>query len=78
MKKLTKLFIVLDILVAICFFLVYGPFTTFQNTIITTALSTKTHDYIAYIFYSEEHVQKVIDVTDSSGKLLFCEQKPRF
>ncbi len=62
MKKLTILFIVLDILVAGCFFIVYGPFKSFQNTIITTAISTKTHDYIAYTFYSEEHVRKVLDL----------------
>ncbi len=61
MKKLTITFIVLDILVAICFFVVYSPvFENFQNTIISTAINTKTHDYIAYIFYSEEHVSKVI------------------
>ena len=62
MKKLTILFIVLDILVAICFFVVYGPFETLRNTIITTAISTKTHDYIAYTFYSEEKVRAVLDL----------------
>lgn len=62
MKKLTIFFIVIDILVAICFFVVYGPFETFRNTIITTAISTKTHDYIAYTFYSEEKVREVIDL----------------
>ena len=62
MKKLTITFIVLDILVAICFFVVYGPFETFINTIITTAISTKTHDYIAYTFYSEEKVKSVLDL----------------
>lgn len=62
MKKLTIFFIVIDILVAICFFVVYGPFETFRNTIITTAISTKTHDYIAYTFYSEKKVQEVMDL----------------
>ena len=62
MKKLTIFFIVIDILVAICFFVVYGPFEDFRNTIITTAISTKTHDYIAYTFYSEEKVREVIDL----------------
>lgn len=61
MKKLTITFIILDILVAICFFVVYAPpFKTFQYTIISTAVNTKTHDYIAYTFYSEEHVNNVI------------------
>ena len=62
MKKLTIFFIVIDFLVAICFFVVYGPFESFRNTIITTAISTKTHDYIAYTFYSEEKVREVLDL----------------
>ena len=61
MKKLTITFIILDFLVAICFFVVYAsPFKDLQYTIITTALSTKTHDYIAYTFYSEKHVSEVV------------------
>lgn len=61
MKKLTITFIILDILVAIGFFVAYSPmFEELQNTIISTAINTKTHDYIAYIFYSEEHVNKVM------------------
>ncbi len=60
MKKSTKVIIVLDILVAICFFLVYGPITYIKNTIISTALVTKTHQYIAYTFYSKKTVQKVM------------------
>ena len=62
MKRLTKWFIAIDILIAICFFVVYCPiFRKLQNTIIATAIDTKTHDYIAYTFYSEERVQEVID-----------------
>ena len=61
MRKLTKFFIVIDILIAICFFVVYCPiFKNLQNTIISTAIDTKTHDYIAYTFYSEERVQEVV------------------
>ena len=62
MRKLTKWLIAIDILIAICFFVVYAPiFKTLQNTIISTAIDTKTHDYIAYVFYSEDRVQEVID-----------------
>ena len=62
MRKLTKWLIAIDILIAICFFVVYAPiFKTLQNTIISTAIDTKTHDYIAYTFYSEKRVQEVID-----------------
>ena len=61
MKKLTITFIVLDVLAAICFFVVYSPvFENLQNTIISTASVTKTHGYIAHIFYSDERINKVI------------------
>ena len=57
-KKLTITFIVLDLIVAICFGVVYGV-DKFKQTIISTALSTKTHQYIAYTFYSEETVKQI-------------------
>lgn len=61
MKKLTITFIILDILVAICFFVVYCPiFSDLQNTIIATAKVTKTHGYIAHVFYSDERVSEVM------------------
>lgn len=59
-KKITIPFIVLDVLVAVCFVVVYGV-DKFKQTIISTALSTKTHQYIAYTFYSESTVKKVAD-----------------
>ena len=61
MKKLTITFIILDILAAICFFVVYSPiFENLQNTIISTASVTKTHGYIAHVFYSDERINKVV------------------
>lgn len=61
MKKLTITFIILDILAAICFFVVYSPvFENLQNTIISTAMVTKTHGYIAHVFYSDEKINKVV------------------
>lgn len=62
-RKTTILFIVLDILVAGCFLLVYGPFESFRNTIITTAMSTKTHQYIAYTFWNDEVIKNVLTAT---------------
>lgn len=58
-RKTTILFIILDILMAICFFLFYGPFSYFRNLIICTATVTKTHGWIAYTFFSEETISKV-------------------
>jgi exopolysaccharide biosynthesis protein len=59
MRKFTIFTIILDVIVAGCFILFYGPFQSFRNNIISTALSTKTHGYIAYVFYSEDTVAKV-------------------
>ena len=62
MKKLTITFIILDILVAICFFVVYSPvFENLQNTIISTATVTKTHGYIAHVFYSDSSCSSLGD-----------------
>lgn len=60
LRKTTIVFIILDVLVASCFFLFYGPFTGFRNLIINTSLVTKTHQYIAYTFYSPETINEVM------------------
>lgn len=60
MRKSTILIIVLDVLAAICFFLFYGPYKELKNYLITTAMNTTTHQYLAYIFYSDAEIQKVL------------------
>lgn len=61
MKKLTITFIILDILVLIGFVVTYSPiFSNLQNLIISTASVTKTHGYIAHVFYSDERINKVV------------------
>jgi len=61
MKKLTITFIVLDVLAALGFFFVYSPiFEELQNTIISTASITKTHGYIAHVFYDDDRINKVV------------------
>lgn len=59
MKKLTIVVIILDILVAACFFVTYG-IDSFKNNIISTAMSTKTHQWIALTFYSDVTVNRVL------------------
>ncbi|MDD3187364.1 MAG: phosphodiester glycosidase family protein [Bacilli bacterium] len=59
MKKITIFTIIIDVLVLSCFFIFYGPFSGFKRTLISTALNTKTHQYIAYTFYSEEEVSRI-------------------
>lgn len=61
MKKKTIIFIFLDIFVIGCFIVFYGPFSYFRNLIISTAMVTKTHQWIAYTLYSEKTVSKVVE-----------------
>ncbi len=58
--KTTILFIILDIVVAICFFIMYGPWSKIRNLYVNTAMKTMNHQYLANIFYSEEKVQEII------------------
>lgn len=60
MKKKTIAFIIIDLVILSCFFLLYGPFKSFTNLIVSTVMVTKTHQYIAYTFYSEETVRNVL------------------
>ena len=59
MKKITIFILIIDICVALCFFVFYGPISSFRKTIISTAMKTKTHQYIAYTFYSKNTINKV-------------------
>lgn len=76
MKLITKIFIVIDILVILCFLFVYGPIDYAKNFWITTAMETGNHRFLAYIFYSEKTVEDVMnsnylievdDVTDANS-----------
>lgn len=58
MKKFTIFIVIMDILVAACFVLVYAA-PGFKNKIISTAMVTKSHQWIAYVFYSEETISEV-------------------
>ena len=58
--KTTILFIVLDILVAFCFFIMYGPWPKIRNLYVNTAMKTMNHQYFANIFYSDEKIQEIM------------------
>lgn len=62
MRKTTIFFIIIDVLAIFCFVLFYGPFEDFRNTIVNTAMITKTHQYIAYTFYDDETIQKILSL----------------
>ena len=59
MKK-TILFIVLDLMAAICFFIMYGPFSYFRNLFVSTAMNTMDHQWLAKIFFSDEKIEKIM------------------
>lgn len=60
-KPLLKGLIVIDVLAVICFFLFYGPITNVRDFLITTAMTTRSHKYLARIFYSEELINEVLN-----------------
>ena len=41
-------------------FLLYGPYPVFRNWLITTAMTTMSHKYLATWFYDDETINKVI------------------
>lgn len=59
-KKLTKVLFILDILAFICLFITYGPISYFRDLLVTTAMTTMEHQYLARIFYSNETIEKVL------------------
>lgn len=41
-------------------FLLYGPISWFRNTLITTAMTTMSHHYLAEWFFTDDYIQKVL------------------
>ena len=64
MKKLTKVFIGLFAFVIVFgssfAFLLYGPYDKFRNFLITTAMGTMTHQYLATWFYDDKTIEDVL------------------
>lgn len=59
-KSIVILFTIIDIIVVICFFLTYGPINYFRDFLITTAMTTQSHKYLARIFYNDKTINKVL------------------
>ncbi len=57
----TGLFTLGTIGIIIVLFLLYGPFAGFRNWLITTAMTTMTHQYFATWFYDDETIQYVLN-----------------
>lgn len=41
-------------------FLLYGPYGWFRNTLVTTAMTTMSHQYLARWFYSEDYINEIL------------------
>lgn len=77
-NKKTKIWVIsfgiLDTIAIVCLFLMYGPISYFRDLWVTSALTTATHEYLAYIFFDSNHVNKimqnnvVIESTDGTNK----------
>lgn len=72
-----------DIIAIIVLFLLYGPYPNFRNWLVTTAMSTMNHHYLATTFYTEEKIKEVLEQnvtiepeinTDTS--LILAEEQP--
>ena len=60
-KTILKILIILiALLVCTGLFLLYGPYDGFRNWLITTAMTTMNHQYLATWFYSDETIQEVL------------------
>ena len=59
-----KIFITLGILIVIGIstlgILLYGPYSGFRDWLITSAMTTMTHQWIAYLFYDQETIDAVM------------------
>jgi exopolysaccharide biosynthesis protein len=60
-SKLSIFLIIIDTLALICFFFAYGPISFFRDYLVTTAMTTMTHKYFAYVLYDEAMVEKILD-----------------
>lgn len=60
LKKFTIGMIVLDALVVVVLFFVYGPVSYFRELWVTTAMTTMNHHYLAYTFYAPSLVEEIM------------------
>lgn len=62
LKKVLLAFLIMILLgVGSGLFLLYGPWPWFRETLITTAMTTMNHQYLATWFYDDETIQKVLN-----------------
>ncbi len=57
----SKFLIFVDICAVICFYFAYGPISVARDWLVTTAITTGRHKYLAYVLYDEEMVNSVLE-----------------
>lgn len=64
-KKVKVVLLTVAVLIVVAIstflFLLYGPYKGFREWLITSAMTTMNHQYLAKWFYSDEEIQKVLD-----------------
>ena len=58
--KTTILFIILDLIAAWCFFMMYGPWDKVSNMYVNTEMKTMHQQYFANIFYNQKTIDKIM------------------
>ncbi len=59
--KTTILFILIDFLALICFFVMYGPWSYVRNLYVTTAMKTMHHQYFANVFFNDKVIEEIMN-----------------
>ena len=60
-KKIIKMILIVFLFSIFFFlFLFYGPIESFKEFWITSAMNTKSHQYLATFFYSDQYIQEVL------------------
>lgn len=54
-------FSILDFIAILCLFLMYGPISYFRNLWVTSAMSTMSHKYLAYIFFNQNTIDHILE-----------------
>ncbi len=54
------IFSFMDLVAIVCLFLMYGPISYFRNLWVTSAMTTMSHKYLAYIFFNEKSINRIM------------------
>ncbi|MBQ1878501.1 MAG: phosphodiester glycosidase family protein [Erysipelotrichaceae bacterium] len=57
----SKFLIFVDLCAVICFYFAYGPVSVARDWLVTTAITTGRHKYLAYVLYDEDMVNSVLE-----------------